>query len=44
MADLLEAEAVHQEAIDNQIESQCNYHIKKACYLESINQYPTANP
>ena len=40
MAELLEAEASLQKALDDRTESQCNYQIRKATYLEAINQYP----
>ena len=40
MAELLEAEASLQEALNDRTESQCNYQIRKAMYLEAINQVP----
>jgi multidrug efflux pump len=39
MSDLLEAQSTFQSAEDSQIEAQCNYQIKKAKYLEAINNY-----
>lgn len=39
MSDLLEAQSVHQGALDNLIEAQCNYQIKKAKYMQAINKY-----
>jgi outer membrane protein TolC len=39
MSDLLEAQAAYQEAVNNLTEAQCNYQIKQAKYLFTINKY-----
>lgn len=39
MSDLLEAQAAYQEAVNNLTEAQCNYQIKQAKYLSTINKY-----
>lgn len=39
MSDLLEAQAAFQEAVNNLTEAQCNYQIKQAKYLLTINKY-----
>jgi outer membrane protein TolC len=39
MSDLLEAQAACQDAKNNLTEAQCNYQIKKARYLQTINNY-----
>jgi len=39
MSDLLEAQATFQNTMDILTEAQCNYQIKKAKYLETINNY-----
>jgi outer membrane protein TolC len=39
MSDLLEAQSAYQSTLDNLTESQCNYRIKKAKYLQAINNY-----
>jgi multidrug efflux pump subunit AcrB/outer membrane protein TolC len=39
MSDLLEAQSAFQNAQNSLTEAQCNYQIKKARYLQSVNRY-----
>ena len=39
MSDLLEAQASFQDAVNKLTEARCNYQIKKAKYLSTINKY-----
>ena len=39
MSDLLEAQSVYQNALDNLTEARCNYQVKKARYLQATGLY-----
>jgi len=39
VSDLLEAQALYQSTLDNLTDGKCDYQIKKAKYLQSINSY-----
>jgi len=39
MSDLLEAQSVYQNALDNLIEARCNYQVKKARYFQATGRY-----
>ncbi|MCK9423469.1 MAG: efflux RND transporter permease subunit [Bacteroidales bacterium] len=39
MSDLLEAQSIYQNALDNLTEARCNYQMKKARYLQATGRY-----
>jgi outer membrane protein TolC len=39
VADLLEAQAEYQKALDSLTEAQCNFQVAKARYLQVVNRY-----
>jgi outer membrane protein TolC len=39
MSDLLEAQSVYQNVLDNLTEARCNYQVKKAKYLQATGKY-----
>jgi outer membrane protein TolC len=39
ISDLLEAQSVHQVALDNLTEARCNYHVKLTRYLQASGKY-----
>ncbi len=39
MSDLLEAQSVHQQALNSLTESKCNYQVALANYMQAINMY-----